>query len=77
MTISGYDQRIEDPEDERPDDRWQEKQFPRHDDVLARLMDRVSAPADATFLARLIPGARWARGKAVDPVLAGLINHSE
>jgi ParB family transcriptional regulator, chromosome partitioning protein len=75
LVISGYDQRIEDPEDERPDDRWQEKQFPRHDDVLARLIDRVSAPADARSLARLIPGARWARGKSVDPVLARLINH--
>ncbi len=75
VTISGYDQWIEDPEDERPDDLWREKQFPRHDDVLARLIDRVSAPADAKFLARLIPGARWARGKEVDPALAGLINH--
>jgi ParB family chromosome partitioning protein len=75
LTISGYDQPILDPEDERPEDRWEEKQFPRHDDVLARLMDRVSAPADAKFLARLIPAARWARGQAVDPVLAGLINH--
>jgi ParB family chromosome partitioning protein len=75
LTISGYDQPIEDPEDDRPADRWQEKQHPRHDEVLARVSDRVSAPADAKLLARLIPGARWARGKAVDPVLAGLINH--
>jgi ParB family chromosome partitioning protein len=75
VTISGYDQRIEDPQDDRPSDRWQEKQFPRHDEVLARLMDRVSAPADARSLARLIPGARWSRSKAVDPVLAGLVHH--
>ena len=75
LAISGYDQRIEYPEDDQPTDRWREKQFPRHDEVLARLMDRVSAPADAKSLARLIPGARWAQGKAVDPVLAGLINH--
>ena len=47
VTISGYDQPIEDLEDEQPDHQWEEKQFPRHDDVLARLMDRVSAPADA------------------------------
>ncbi len=76
VTISGYDQRIEDTEDEQPESFWLEKQFPRHDDVLARLMDRVSAPAEAKFLARLIPGARWARGKPVDPVLSGLINHA-
>ncbi|MGP0065863.1 MAG: HEAT repeat domain-containing protein [Isosphaeraceae bacterium] len=76
LTISGYDQRIEDPEEERPDDPWGEKQFPRHDDVLARLMDRVAIPAHATFLSSLIPGARWARDKVVEPVLAGLLNHS-
>ena len=75
VTISGYDQRIEDPYDEQPESRWLNKQFPRHDDVLARLMERVSAPAEAKFLARLIPGARWSRGQAVDPILAGLINH--
>jgi ParB family chromosome partitioning protein len=75
VTISGYDQRIEDPEDEQPDSRWLEKQFPRYDEVLARLMDRVSAPAEAKSLARLIPAARWAQGRTVDPVLAGLVNH--
>jgi ParB family chromosome partitioning protein len=76
LTISGHDQPIQDSEDEQPGNRWEEKQFPRHDDVLARLMDRVSAPADAKFLVKLILAARWARGKAVDPVLGGLINHS-
>src|SRR5262249_9765951 len=75
LTISGYDQPIEDVDDERPADRWLEKQHPRHDAVLARLMDRVAAPADARSLARLIPGARWSRSKAVDPILAGLIHH--
>src|SRR5262249_49188118 len=30
---------------------------------------------DAKLQARLIPGARWSRGKAVDPVLAALIHH--
>ncbi len=77
--ISGYGQPILDFEDERPDDRWEEKQHPRHDDVLARLMDRVSAPtaADVAFLGLLLPGARWARGKAVDPVLAALVIHPD
>ena len=57
--------------------RWEEKQFPRHDAVLARLMDRLSAPADARHLLRLLPAARWSRGKEVDPVLAGLVNHPD
>lgn len=77
LILSGYDQTIEDPEDERPDDRWLESQYPRRDEVLARLIDRVSAPADAKFLARLLPVARWARGKLVDPALAGLVNHPD
>ena len=77
VTISGYDQWIDDPEDEGADRTWEEKQFPRHDAVLARLMDRLSAPADARHLLRLLPGARWSRGKEVDPVLAGLVNHPD
>ena len=47
LAISGYDQEIEDPDDDQPDDRWTERQFPRNDEVLARLMDHVSAPAEA------------------------------
>ena len=77
ITISGYDQWIGDLEDEGVDRSWEEKQFPRHDAVLARLMDRLSAPADSRHLLRLLPGARWARGKEVDPVLAGLVNHPD
>ncbi len=77
LVISGYDQLIEDPDDDRPDDRWLEKQFPRNDDVLARLMDRVSAPGESRLLAALIPGARWSKGHQVDPILAGLIHHPD
>ena len=77
LTISGYDQSIEDPEDERPDRTLGGEAIPRHDAVLARLMDRLSAPADARHLLRLLPAARWARGKEVEPVLAGLVNHPD
>src|SRR5262249_41523301 len=77
LMISGYDQRIEDYEDERPDRRWLEKQHPRHDDILARLMDRCFALGETRFLKQLVPAARWARGKQVDPVLALLVAHSD
>ena len=43
VTVSGYDQRIDDPEDERLDKSWLKKQFPRHDAILAKLMDRAFA----------------------------------
>ncbi len=76
-TISGYDQRILDPEDVGVDDDWLRKQHPRVDDLLARLIDYFSAPGDAKLLARLIPGARWSRSKVVDPALAPLVNHPD
>ncbi len=77
IAISGYDQSISDFEEESVDRTREEKQFPRHDGVLARLMDRLSAPADSRLLLPLLPGARWSRGKDVDPVLAGLVNHPD
>lgn len=77
LTVSGFDQLVMDPDDERPDAAWEAEQFPRDVGVLARLLDRVSAPAEVRYLTRLLPSARWARGKAVDPVLAGLLNHPD
>jgi ParB family chromosome partitioning protein len=73
--ISGHDQSIEDPGDEGSDDRWLERQHPRRDDVLARLIERVSRPTEAKFLTRLLPAARWARSREVDAALSGLVNH--
>jgi ParB family chromosome partitioning protein len=77
LTVSGHDQPIEDPEDERPDARWLEEQHPRNDAVLARLIQRVSAPADVRYLSRLFEPARWARGEEVGPALAALVNHPD
>jgi ParB family transcriptional regulator, chromosome partitioning protein len=77
LVVSGYDQRIDDPEDERPDRRWEEKQHPRRDAILARLMDRLLALGDAKLLARLIAPARWARGREVGAPLAMLAAHPE
>ena len=33
--VSGFDQEIPDPEDENPDRRWEQKQLPRQDAILA------------------------------------------
>ncbi|HYT91801.1 MAG TPA: HEAT repeat domain-containing protein, partial [Gemmataceae bacterium] len=75
LVISGYDQSISDAEDESPDKTWLEKQHPRRDAVLARLMERCLTLGDQKLLPRLLAGARWSRGPDVDPVLAALSSH--
>ena len=77
LTISGYDQKIDEPEDDRPDQEWLEKQHPRHDTILAQLLDRCFTLGLPDLLRKLLPGARWARGKEVDPMLAVLAAHSD
>lgn len=76
LALSGHGQRIEDPEDESPDRAWESAQRPRRDDLLARLLARVTVPGEKGG-ASLIPAARWSRSKAVDPVLAELASHPD
>lgn len=77
-TISGHDQPVIDPEDQNPL-HWPERdrQHPRHDGVLAKLMDRAFAAGDGGFLGELMPAAEWARTAAVDPVLAVVVSHPD
>jgi ParB family chromosome partitioning protein len=77
LVVSGFDQRIEDPEDEKTDRRWEQKQFPRHDAVLARLLKRTTDLKANRLSKRLVPTARWARGKDVDPPLAVLTVYAD
>jgi ParB family chromosome partitioning protein len=70
--VSGYDQEIEDPEDESADRRWEQKQFPRHDAILAKLLRRATELKATRSLAGFLSAARWARGRDVDPELAVL-----
>jgi ParB family chromosome partitioning protein len=77
LAVSGYDQSIDDPEEENPDDRWEEKQHPRHDAILARLAERCFALGETRLLKRLLAGLRWARGKEGDAVLALLAAHPD
>lgn len=76
-TIGGFDQPVEDPEDENPDKKWEKDQHPRHDAVLAKLMDRALRNGHTNQLAERIDDARWSRGSAVDGVLAQLTNLSD
>jgi ParB family chromosome partitioning protein len=75
--ISGFDQTIEDPEDERHDRRWEDKQFPRHPAILAKLLRRAVELRSNRVLAGFLPGARWARGPEVDAVLATLCVYAD
>jgi ParB family chromosome partitioning protein len=75
--ISGFDQPVEDPEDENPDRRWEEKQFPRHTAVLARVLRRAIDLKANRLLSQFLPAAQWARGPEVDPVLAILAVHAD
>lgn len=77
LTISGFDQVIQDPEDEKADRRWEAEQYPRHPEILARLLERCSALGEPRLLNRLIPAARWAREKVVDSALAPLLLHPD
>jgi ParB family chromosome partitioning protein len=77
FVVSGFDQEIEDPEDEQQDRRWEQKQHPRHDAVLARLLKRATDLKALSQLHGFLPGARWARGKDVDTPLAVLAFHAD
>jgi len=70
LTASGFDQAIDDPNDERPDRAWEEKQHPRRAALLARLLDRAVAAGADVFVTSLLPAARWCRGPEVDEPLA-------
>ena len=73
--ISGYDQDIGDPQDERPQDRhaWMKDQHPRHDAVLAKLVEVAFAVGDTDYIiGSLLEPARWALGKDVDAVFPTL-----
>src|SRR5262249_18468760 len=77
FVISGFDQEIEDPEDENPDRKWEQKQHPRHDSILAKLLKHaVDLKANRT-IQQFLPAARWSRGSEVDPVLAVLAVYAD
>jgi ParB family chromosome partitioning protein len=73
LTVSGYDQEIQDPELEGASAEIAgEKQHPRHDAVLAQLLDATYRLGDVALLGQLLPAARWAPPRAIDAALAPL-----
>lgn len=77
LTVSGYDQGVPGPEEDEERQRPPEPEHPRHDAVLARLMERGIALRQPRLLAGLTEPARWARGKEVGPPLATLSVHAD
>ena len=78
LTISGFDQPVEDPLDERVDKSWMDKQHPRHPDVLAKLLNRhLELDWLPKTLPQLIEQARWSSGNEVDEPLARLTKSTD
>ncbi|WP_020560479.1 HEAT repeat domain-containing protein [Thiofilum flexile] len=64
LRISGYDQVIEDYEDERGDQRWLAEQYPRHDPILVALFQTLVMQQETKRLSTLWQGLRWAKTNA-------------
>jgi len=77
LKISGYDQPLEDPEEEKTDRKWLEKQHPRNDQVLANLLRQSIRLNDNTLISLLIPPARWSQSHSADVLLSELTTHPE
>ncbi|WP_152051318.1 HEAT repeat domain-containing protein [Tautonia marina] len=78
LAISGYDQPVADPQDERPNDRrWMESQHPRRDAILASLLDRCLTLGETRLIQRAITPARWALGSEVNEPLGLASTHPE
>jgi ParB family chromosome partitioning protein len=75
LTVSGHNQYINDAEDDNPQDRqsWMKEQHPRHDAILARLVERAFTVGETDYIVNaLLQPARWALGKDVDAVFGTL-----
>jgi ParB family chromosome partitioning protein len=75
LGIAGCKQYIHDPHDQNPQDRakWMKDQHPRHDGILARMIERAFAEGDTdSIVGELLPSARWSLSNAVDGILGTL-----
>ncbi|MCP4110671.1 MAG: hypothetical protein GY749_34965, partial [Desulfobacteraceae bacterium] len=77
LTVSGYDQPIEDPEDENPDKKWIEKQHPRNDAVLANLLSKCLELNAPNLIRSLVFFARWPPSNEIDPIFSELASYPD
>ena len=74
LKVSGFDQRIMDPNDTHKQSLWLKGQLPRHGNVLATLAEKQLA-LNAVRIVHLIPSMRWCQTLEVDEVLGRLVMH--
>ena len=77
LTISGHDQPIRDPNDDLLDRKWMETQHPRHDDVLAKCVERATELNMAGWMKPQVVAMRWSLSKDIDQPLVPLSVHPD
>lgn len=70
ITITGFDQPIEDYQDESADKRWLTRQFPRHEDLLIQLFNSLIRLNYLDEAVRLADALGWVQTKDADQALA-------
>ncbi|WP_298609700.1 HEAT repeat domain-containing protein [uncultured Thiothrix sp.] len=70
ITITGFDQPIEDYADESADKRWLTLQFPRHEDLLIQLFNHLIRLNYLDEATRLAYALGWVQSKDADKALA-------
>ncbi|MBX2799198.1 MAG: HEAT repeat domain-containing protein [Myxococcales bacterium] len=77
-TISGYDQRLVfEPDEPDADESWRKGQHPRHDEVLAKVLQLRADRRDSWRLRQLMPGVTWSKGSDVDAPLTRMLHHAD
>ncbi|MGL4187027.1 MAG: HEAT repeat domain-containing protein, partial [Thiotrichaceae bacterium] len=69
ITLSGYDQPIEDYYDEQADKTWLQQQYPRHDLLLVQLFNHLIRLNYAKQASDLAPSLAWAQASEADAAL--------
>jgi ParB family chromosome partitioning protein len=69
ITLSGYDQPIEDYYDEQADKTWLQQQYPRHDLLLVQLFNYLIRLNYAKQASDLAPSLAWAQASEADAAL--------
>jgi ParB family chromosome partitioning protein len=69
ITITGYDQKIEDYNEERADKTWLQKQYPRQDALLLQLFKQLIRLNYVKQASELAPSLAWVQANEADAVL--------
>ena len=73
LMATGYDQRLIDYDKEQADQRWLDKQHPRHDELLIQYFNTLIRLGHHTDAAALQSAMSWAKDKSADAALISAI----